>query len=228
MPAIARCRYCEGIHLADLRYRVKPAKHDLDSSFPRCDIHWRFVCDVCGRSHHFNGIAWCPTGRQFLCIKCARRQLAVRKPFWRWKYYYSLGCPTCGREHAALDRLEYERKHPWQRNAASTRAKRGLSPDEEIVPPWTYGLVEDPSDITDAKIAAQWDALADVWSSGYTEFGDVNRRYVIDPVLFGMLGDVRGLRVLDAGCGFGYLSRLLAKRGATVEGQDISRKFIGM
>ena len=228
MPVRPKCRYCEEIHLVDLRYRVRPAGHDLDSSFPRCDIHWRFVCDGCGRSHHFNGIAWCPTARQFLCIKCARRQRAVRKPFWRWKYHYGLGCPTCGREHAALDRLEYEHKHPWQRTPALARAKRGLSLDEEIVPPWTYGLVVDPDDITDGKIAAQWDALADLWSSGYTEYGDVNRRYVIDPALFAILGDVKGLRILDAGCGIGYLSRLLAKRGAAVEGQDISKKFVAM
>lgn len=222
------CRYCEHIRLADPRYRAKPARHDLDSSFPRCDLHWRFVCDTCGRSHHFNGIAWCPTGRRFLCIRCAPRHRAVRKTFWRWKYYYAMACPACGREHAALDRLEFERKHPWQRSARLARAKHGLSPESEIAPAWTYALVENPDDVTDPKIAAQWDALADVWSSGYSEYGDVNRRYVIDPVLFDLLGDVRGLRIFDAGCGFGYLSRLLAKRGAAVEGQDISKKFIGM
>ena len=99
MPA-DRCRYCEQIRLADPRYRMKPAKHDLGSSFPRCDAHWRFVCDTCGRSHHFNGMAWCPTARKFLCIKCAPRHRAVRKGFWRWAYYYALACPTCGRELA--------------------------------------------------------------------------------------------------------------------------------
>ncbi|HYS71787.1 MAG TPA: class I SAM-dependent methyltransferase [Thermoplasmata archaeon] len=229
MPARPKCRYCEEIHLVDLRYRVKPAKHDADSSFPRCDIHWRFACDVCGRSHHFNGVAWCPTGRQFVCVSCARSQRAVRKPFWRWKYYYGLGCPTCGRTHAALDRLEFERKHPWQRNPALARAKRGLSPEEEIVPPWTSRVLPpDEDDVTDRKIAAQWDALADWWSSGYGEEGDKNRQYVIDPALFRILGDVKGLRVFDAGCGNGYLSRLLAKRGAVVEAQDISRTFVAM
>jgi len=227
MPRVP-CEYCEQIHLADSRYRVKPAKHDLDSSFPRCDIHWRFVCDTCGRSHHFNGIAWCPTGGKFLCIKCAPRHRAVRKPFWRWSYHYALTCPDCGKDHAALDRLERERKHPWQRALTFARQKRGMSREKEIVPPWSYALVEAPDDVTDRKIAAQWDALADVWTSGYTEHGDVNRRYVIDPVLFALLGDVKGLRVFDAGCGSGYLSRLLAKRGAVVSGQDISRKFIGM
>ncbi len=230
MPARADCRYCEEIRLADTRYRVKPAKHDMDSSFPRCDFHWRFVCDTCGRSHHFNGLAWCPTDRTFYCIKCAPKQRAAWKGFWRWKYYYALTCPTCGRENAALDRLEHERKHPWQRNPAMARAKRGLSPQEEIVPPWSSRVLPetDADEITDARISAQWDALADIWTSGYSEYGDVNRRFVIDPALFRILGDVRGLRILDAGCGFGYLSRLLAKQGAKVDGQDISRKFIGM
>lgn len=226
MAAGVSCQYCEEIHLADPRYRKRPAKHDLDSSFPRCDIHWRFVCDSCGRSHHFNGIAWCPNAATFLCLNCARRHRAVRRGFWRWAYYYALTCPTCGREHAALDRLEFERKHPWQRNPSLARQKRGLSLEKEIVPPWSYALVEAPDDVTDSKISAQWDALADVWTSRYSEYGDVNRRFVIDPALFALLGDVRGLRIFDAGCGAGYLARLLAKRGATVHGQDISRRFI--
>jgi 2-polyprenyl-3-methyl-5-hydroxy-6-metoxy-1,4-benzoquinol methylase len=37
-----------------------------------------------------------------------------------------------------------------------------------------------------------------------------------------MLGDVRGKRILDAGCGDGWLSVILAKRGATLDGFDIS------
>ena len=228
MPSRVRCRHCEQIHLADPRYRVKPARHDADSSFPRCDIHWRFVCDRCGRSHHFNGVAWCPTAKRLLCIKCAPRHRAVRTPFWRWSYHYALTCPDCKKEHATLDRLEFERRHPWQRIPAFARRRHGLSLEREIVPPWSYDLVADADDITDRRIAAQWDALADVWTSGYSEYGDVNRRWVIDPALFRILGDAKGLRVLDAGCGIGYLSRLLARQGAVVDGQDISRKFITM
>jgi 2-polyprenyl-3-methyl-5-hydroxy-6-metoxy-1,4-benzoquinol methylase len=41
-----------------------------------------------------------------------------------------------------------------------------------------------------------------------------------------MLGNVRGKRILDAGCGDGWLSIILAKRGAYVEGFDISRSAI--
>lgn len=43
------------------------------------------------------------------------------------------------------------------------------------------------------------------------------------PPLLGLLGDITGRRVLDAGCGDGYLARVLAARGARVTGIDLSR-----
>lgn len=39
-------------------------------------------------------------------------------------------------------------------------------------------------------------------------------------------GDVCGLSVLDAGCGEGYLSRILARHGAKVTGIDISPRLV--
>jgi 2-polyprenyl-3-methyl-5-hydroxy-6-metoxy-1,4-benzoquinol methylase len=42
------------------------------------------------------------------------------------------------------------------------------------------------------------------------------------------VGDVSGLTVLDAGCGEGYLSRILAQRGANVTGVDISPRLVEM
>ena len=50
-----------------------------------------------------------------------------------------------------------------------------------------------------------------------------------DPIIPSMLeiiGEVAGLDVLDAGCGEGYLSRILAERGATVTGIDISARLL--
>jgi len=40
------------------------------------------------------------------------------------------------------------------------------------------------------------------------------------------VGDVSGLAVLDAGCGEGYLSRILTSRGASVTGIDISAPLV--
>jgi SAM-dependent methyltransferase len=55
--------------------------------------------------------------------------------------------------------------------------------------------------------------------------GDFAKRHLLNPVLLRALGDVRGRRVLDAGCGQGYLSRLLAGRGAQVVGVEPGRSL---
>jgi SAM-dependent methyltransferase len=46
------------------------------------------------------------------------------------------------------------------------------------------------------------------------------------PPLLQLLGDIAGRRVLDAGCGEGYLARVLAARGAHVTGIDLSPRLI--
>ena len=46
------------------------------------------------------------------------------------------------------------------------------------------------------------------------------------PRLLDLLGDLAGLSVLDAGCGEGYLARVLAARRAKVTGIDISPRLI--
>ena len=82
--------------------------------------------------------------------------------------------------------------------------------------------------ITDEMISGAWDAAADKWWGGYDEFGDTNRRYIIDPALLRILGQVEGKRILDAGCGNGYLCRLLARKGANMVGVDVSKEAIRM
>ena len=46
------------------------------------------------------------------------------------------------------------------------------------------------------------------------------------PHILGLLGDVAGQDVLDAGCGEGYLSRILAGRGARVTGVDLAPRLV--
>jgi len=56
--------------------------------------------------------------------------------------------------------------------------------------------------------------------------GAANDPYGILPDLLGWLGDVAGQRALDAGCGEGYLARVLELAGAEVTGIDISPRLI--
>ena len=63
-----------------------------------------------------------------------------------------------------------------------------------------------------------WSAYSREMIEALGDEGDAARRHILNPVLFALLGDVAGRLVLDAGCGTGYLSRLLAKQGAQVTG----------
>ncbi|MDF1539573.1 MAG: class I SAM-dependent methyltransferase [Candidatus Thorarchaeota archaeon] len=82
-----------------------------------------------------------------------------------------------------------------------------------------------PSKTQDAweEFSAHWLTIAD---SDSEDEGDPNRRFVIDPTLMKLLGPVDGLKILDAGCGNGYLSRKLASLGAIVTGVDFTEPFI--
>ncbi len=57
--------------------------------------------------------------------------------------------------------------------------------------------------------------------------GDLWHRTLIDPGLFAALGEVPpGQRVLDVGCGNGYIARRLARAGARVTAIDVSAELI--
>jgi SAM-dependent methyltransferase len=56
--------------------------------------------------------------------------------------------------------------------------------------------------------------------------GDPHRIVLLNPALFQLLPDVNGKRVLDAGCGEGYLCRKLARLGARVTGVDFSAEML--
>src|SRR5215468_9853307 len=71
-----------------------------------------------------------------------------------------------------------------------------------------------------------WNLLAEHWRIQVGRDGNGNRRLNSDPVLWEFAGDVRGLAVLDAGCGTGYLSGKLRDRGAHVTGVDFAGRMI--
>lgn len=215
------CRYCEAIRRHDDAYAVRPATHALNSSHPRCDLHWRFDCAVCETPRHFHATAFCPREERFYCLRCAEEHRAPQGAFWGWTYHYRLQCPWHEEWHEALDHLEYAGKHPWQRKPSWRREKVGMSTAEEVPPPWDLKTLP-AEEVTDEDVRRSWDGAVEWWLSHDTPRGDVNREWVIDPVLLDYLGEVRGARVLDAGCGTGYLARILAKRGAAVVGVDFS------
>jgi 2-polyprenyl-3-methyl-5-hydroxy-6-metoxy-1,4-benzoquinol methylase len=73
-----------------------------------------------------------------------------------------------------------------------------------------------------ADPAAAWDAAAAAWDN-FVETGlDYWRTEIHGPALLAACGDVRGLRVLDLGCGQGWFTRQLAEHGASVVGVDFS------
>lgn len=73
---------------------------------------------------------------------------------------------------------------------------------------------------------SSWESLAAWYDEKQGDTGDLWHRTLIDPALLRVLGEVRGLRILDLGCGNGYLSRRFARAGARVVGVDSSAPII--
>src|SRR6266540_3446140 len=76
------------------------------------------------------------------------------------------------------------------------------------------------------EVGRLWNTNADAWTTLARAGYDVYRDYLNTPAFFAMLPDVEGLVGLDIGCGEGYNTRLLAKRGARVTAIDIAEVFI--
>ncbi|MEC1260305.1 class I SAM-dependent methyltransferase [Bacillus swezeyi] len=72
----------------------------------------------------------------------------------------------------------------------------------------------------------RWDRFADTYSALHTEQGDIHKKVLLNPALLSLMGTVKNKNVLDAGCGEGYLSRMLAKSEAHVTAVDYSPRMI--
>ncbi len=69
-----------------------------------------------------------------------------------------------------------------------------------------------------------WNAMGDEWFE-LAQKGE-SRTCFIMPNMLRFMGDVKGKRILDLGCGEGGYSRELAKRGASLVAVDCSRRTI--
>jgi ubiquinone/menaquinone biosynthesis C-methylase UbiE len=80
----------------------------------------------------------------------------------------------------------------------------------------------------DSRITDQWEANAAEYTTLVDGRGTPHHRKILNPCVEQLLGDVTGKRLLDAGCGEGYLSEYYAQQGADVVGVDISEKMIAI
>jgi ubiquinone/menaquinone biosynthesis C-methylase UbiE len=76
------------------------------------------------------------------------------------------------------------------------------------------------------EVGELWERNAATWTELSRMGFDVYRDHLNAPAFLEMLPDVSGLRGLDIGCGEGYNTRLVARRGAKLTAIDISETFI--
>jgi 2-polyprenyl-3-methyl-5-hydroxy-6-metoxy-1,4-benzoquinol methylase len=72
----------------------------------------------------------------------------------------------------------------------------------------------------------RWESNAEYWVRIIRERRDRYRTELTDPAILAAVGPCAGLRVLDAGCGEGYLARTLASSGADVLGVDACQGLV--
>ncbi|SRR6266498_543673 len=83
------------------------------------------------------------------------------------------------------------------------------------------------NDFASSTLASRnWEMNASFWIRIIRERLDPYRTELTDNVLLNEVGPAGGQRILDAGCGEGYMSRLLARRGASVVGVDSCKGLI--
>ncbi len=70
-----------------------------------------------------------------------------------------------------------------------------------------------------------YDKMAEAYHKKRVEERDFNKM-IEQPTTFELLGDVKGKKVLDAGCGSGIYTKILAEKGAKVQGLELSGEMI--
>lgn len=78
----------------------------------------------------------------------------------------------------------------------------------------------------EGRFREQWEENAQVFAELIKNEGTPHHKFILNPCVERLLGDVKGRLLLDAGCGEGYLSRHYARKGAKITGIDISSELI--
>jgi 2-polyprenyl-3-methyl-5-hydroxy-6-metoxy-1,4-benzoquinol methylase len=79
--------------------------------------------------------------------------------------------------------------------------------------------------LTDDDIE-KWNNLAEDYHKFIIGKRDIFRKNLLDKAVFDLLGNIKNKRVLDAGCGQGYLAYEMSERGAQVIGVDGAENLI--
>jgi ubiquinone/menaquinone biosynthesis C-methylase UbiE len=87
-----------------------------------------------------------------------------------------------------------------------------------------------PADAVSQEEAMQcWDEAAEEFAGHFKTDEEFFHKYIINPTLLDLLGDVKGKAVLDVACGEGHLSRKLAEQAKgdiQITGIDSSKRLI--
>jgi SAM-dependent methyltransferase len=76
------------------------------------------------------------------------------------------------------------------------------------------------------RISKEWSDAAESWVDFVRQGKDYFRDELNTPGMLRLIGNVKGLEVLDVACGEGYNTRILARKGAKATGIDLSGKMI--
>lgn len=80
----------------------------------------------------------------------------------------------------------------------------------------------------DEDARAAWNQAAEAWEDFVESGKDHYRHEIHGPALLAVCEPLAGLHVLDLGCGQGYFTRKLARRGAQVVGVDIADDMLAL
>ena len=72
---------------------------------------------------------------------------------------------------------------------------------------------------------SEWDPIASKWDRA-TQNGNWFHKYIIYPSILNIIGNPKGRKVVDIGCGTGHLAYMLHSKGAIVTGIDKSGEMI--